>query len=347
MNMVAVIQSPLIGAGEKANCLTASCEFYLLQSPSLRQRGRLLLTSFYTWILLLPSVHIGLQRSFDLLSRPCYRPFPLPWLCYRPFLLYRPCYRPSFLAYKGVVIWERDQNKVGHVSTTRSCFRPLLKAPPLQYMALTTSLFFAIQALLLALSATYVATDPFYHLSLAVGPFCYLGRAAGIFYYMGLATGFYHLGLAVGRRPFLLPGPCYRFFLLFGPCHRPSLLASLSALSATWACYQPSFIYRPLLLVGSFFDSPVSNFSPLNIPYGGEFYLSSISLRDEGIPIKDCTSFAENILYKEDLFQRRQSFLSWSCLFGHMSLNPSPTPAAVTLPSSWCHRTHIKQKWMK
>lgn len=59
-------------------------------------------------------------------------------------------------------------------------------------MALTTSLFFC-------------------HLGLAVAPFYYLGHAAGIFYYMGLATGFYHLGLAVGRRPFLLPGPVTGF----------------------------------------------------------------------------------------------------------------------------------------
>ena len=41
-------QSPLIGAGEKANYLTTSCDFYLLQSPLLRQRGRLLLAFFYT-----------------------------------------------------------------------------------------------------------------------------------------------------------------------------------------------------------------------------------------------------------------------------------------------------------
>ena len=53
-----------------------------------------------------------------------------------------------------------------------------------------------------------LTTSQFRHLGLTVAPVCYLGRAIGIFYYMGLATGFYHLGLAVGRRPFLLPGPC-------------------------------------------------------------------------------------------------------------------------------------------
>ncbi len=60
MNMAAVIRSPLIGAGEKTFRLLTSCEFYLLQSPLLRQRGRLLLTFFYTWVLLLPYIHIGL-----------------------------------------------------------------------------------------------------------------------------------------------------------------------------------------------------------------------------------------------------------------------------------------------
>ena len=67
--MADVIQSRLIGAGEKTFRSLTSCGFYLLLSPILRQRGRLLLTffytrvllltCFYTWVLLLPSVHIG------------------------------------------------------------------------------------------------------------------------------------------------------------------------------------------------------------------------------------------------------------------------------------------------
>lgn len=40
MNMAAIIQSPLMGAGEKTFRSLTSCEFYLLLSPSLRQEKR-------------------------------------------------------------------------------------------------------------------------------------------------------------------------------------------------------------------------------------------------------------------------------------------------------------------
>lgn len=81
--------------------------------------------------------------------------------------------------------------------------------------------------------------DPYYQPILPSRPCCcpclLPGPSAGIFYYMGLATGFYHLGLAVGRQPFLLPGPC----------------SSPPPFHATWALlpvFPPSFpIIWPLL----------------------------------------------------------------------------------------------------
>lgn len=102
-----------------------------------------------------------------------------------------------------------------------------------------------------------LTTSQFRHLGLAVALFCYLGRAAGIFYYMGLATGFYHLALAVGRRPFLLPGPCsspppfpatWALLPVFPPSFPIGLfyyMALATTFSATRACYWVFLLHEP------------------------------------------------------------------------------------------------------
>ncbi len=82
--------------------------------------------------------------------------------------------------YSGVVIWEREGDERGHISTTWSCCRPLLPASPLQYMALTTSpiLRHGLDYRRLTIFALLPAFSVVWALQLV------------IFYYFGLTIGF-------------------------------------------------------------------------------------------------------------------------------------------------------------
>lgn len=123
-----------------------------------------------------------------------------------------------------------------------------------------------------------LTTSQFRHLGLAVAPVCYLGRAADIFYYMGLATGFYHLGLAVSRQPFLLPGSCSspppRPFMLLGPCYRSFLLAFLLAFSTIWPLLPP--FLQPGHVTGFFYYMSLasSSLSYMGFTSGFLLYMS-------------------------------------------------------------------------